>query len=113
MNPLEQKPGPKWWKETPGYKTYYLREFSGILIFIWCVYFLGTFMGFNIPNSYYHYGINIVGLLGAVIHSSTWIGIMPQLTPLNLNKSQQTAIYLLLLFLWLGVSALTLLYLWK
>lgn len=113
MKQLEQKPGPKWWNETELYKAYQLREFSGILIFIWCMYYIATYVGLNIENQYYIYGINAVGLLGAILHSSSWLSIMPQLTPFNLNKKMQTVAFGVLILLWLGISALLLFFLWN
>lgn len=112
MRQLQQTPGPKWWNETEGYKSYHLRELSGVFILIWCIYYIATYLGLNISNPYYVYPMNILGLIGAVIHSSTWMGIMPKLTPFNLNEKLQTFTFGLLILVWLGVSALLLFFLW-
>ena len=112
MKQLEQKLGPKWWNETEAYKLYHLREMSGVIVALWCIYYIATALGLNISNPYYVYAINIFGLLGAVIHSSTWLGIMPQLTPFNLSKKQQSFVFGLLILVWLGVSATIFFSLW-
>lgn len=115
MNQLEQKPGPKWWKATEGYRAYYLREYSGILIAVWGIFYLQIperIFGLTITNQYYIYALHAIGLLGAIIHSSTWLTMMPKLLPLELNERQQQAALFLLILVWLGVSAFTLKLLW-
>lgn len=115
MKPLEQPLKPKWWRATDGYKTYHLREFSGILIAVWCLYYLNipTWFGLTITNPWYGYMMNTLGLAGAVIHSSTWLSIMPKLTPFNLNAKQQQILFGILILVWLGVSALVLQLFWS
>lgn len=115
MSPLEQKPGPGWWKETEGYRTYHMREFSGVLIALWLLFFLNIpyhLFGVTITNPFYINGMHIIGLIGAVIHTSTWLKIMPQITPFDLNKSAQNIAFAVLILIWLVVSGAMLHFVW-
>ncbi|HMR00944.1 MAG TPA: hypothetical protein PKA32_00995 [Candidatus Gracilibacteria bacterium] len=114
MKELEQKLEPKWWKRSEGARAYHLREFSGILIGVWCIYFLNipATLGFTIQSPWYGFIMNGIGLVGAILHSSSWLKIMPKLTPFNLKDQQQNILFATLILVWLAVSAATLLILW-
>ncbi len=126
MKKLANIPSLKWWKEKPSYKIYYLREYSGILIAIWGIYWLWFisaiilsqiiltyFPDINpifkyiifIPLKYY-FALNSIGLIGGIIHAITWLGVMPKITPLNLSKNQKHLTFALLFFSWIGLSTL-------
>ena len=114
MKELEQKLEPKWWKRTEGAQAYHLREFSGILIAVWCIYFLNIpeTIGLTISNPWYGYLMNGIGLVGAILHSSTLIKIMPKPTPSNLNQQHQNLLFGGLILVWIAVSAAIFLILW-
>lgn len=101
MKYLEQKAGHWWWTKNPRYFLYFLREFSGVLI---ALYLVGmTFF----PHPYFHY----LGLIGSLIHSVTWLSVMPQLLRWKPSKLQKNVIHILLLSAWLIISYLIFQYL--
>jgi fumarate reductase subunit C len=104
MKYLEQKPGHLWWTRNPRTLLYFVREFSAILILTWI---LGSLiLSFFFPKN--SDGIALfftyLGLIGAIIHSITWLAAMPQILPFRLNKSQQKIAYAFLLMLFLGIT---------
>ncbi|MBU0667878.1 hypothetical protein KJ951_02100 [Patescibacteria group bacterium] len=126
MKKLANTPAPDWWKEKPAYKIYYFREYSGILIAIWGLYwlwFIGAIIFSRIILAYfpdidpvfkyilfiplkYYFLFNCIGFIGAIIHTITWLGVMPEILPFNLSKKQRHLIFSLLILVWLGLSTL-------
>lgn len=95
MKYLQQKPNHLWWTKNPRYFIYFLREFSGVLI---AFYILGIlYFG---QSSW----LTWIGLTGAIIHTLTWLYVMPRLLPFKLSKMQQKVAYVLFLGIWLAVS---------
>lgn len=111
LQQLQQKLKKQWWKETPGYKKYHLREYSGILIAAWAIFYVCATL-LNLHNSPFTFLIHTIGLIGAIIHTSSWLSIMPQLLPIQLNVQQQKITFILLILIWLGVSTILLQFLW-
>lgn len=126
MKKLANTPTPGWWKEKPAYEIYYFREYSGILIAIWGLYWiwficailfsriiLTYFPGIDtvfkyilfIPLKYYSL-FNFIGFAGAIIHTITWLGVMPEILPFNLSGKQRHIAFAMLIIIWLGLSAL-------
>ena len=114
MKELQQPLQPTWWKQTEGARAYHLREFSGILIALWCIYFLNipATLGLTITSPWYSNIMNAIGLVGAILHSSSWLKIMPKLTPFNLTNQQQNLLFGILILIWIAISAAILLILW-
>lgn len=125
MKYLEQKPGPLWWTKNPRTTLYMIREFSSILIalatltlgFVALLPVIG-YIGFGGSNLVYGvqdfakseiFKITIcIGLVGSLIHTFTWLAVMPKLLPIKLPKAAQSVAYLIFLAIWLGLSYLVL-----
>lgn len=110
MRYLDQKPQPNWWKETEGYQAYRLREYSGVLVSVWAIFFIFSFV--THPPLIFLYILHAAGLIGAAIHTSTWLSLMPKLTPFALNEEQQKTGYAVLAAIWIILSAILLIFLW-
>lgn len=110
MKTFEQKPGKFWWTQSPNYILYALREFSGVLIAIWAIYttLVLIFPGFFAPTVITL--ITIIGLTGAIIHSLTWLWVMPKLLPQKLSGAVHLLIYFTLIIAWISLSALLILW---
>lgn len=122
MKYLHQQPGHFWWTRNPRYIIYFLREFSGVLIAIYILtlltlyailFYKSTFIGMTNHPLYgvaqsLHAALNgwigYVGLAGALIHTLTWLYVMPQLLPIKLSALQQKTAYILLIAAWLSLS---------
>lgn len=103
MKHLVQKQERFWWTKKSSYLLYFIRELSGLLI---AVYVLASIMilagiklgqngsafshfleSFN--SSTFYLIIQYAGLIGALIHSITWLLIMPTISPIELSRKQQ------------------------
>jgi fumarate reductase subunit C len=118
MKYLEQKLSRTWWTKNIRYFLYFIREFSGVLIALFTISFIaivsidqiGT--KFNLQNlqisgflkSIPFQIIEYLGLAGAVIHTLTWLSVMPKISPIKLPETQQKIAYLALIAVWLGIS---------
>ncbi len=125
MKKIQNKPGEKWWNEKPSYRLYYIREYSGILIALWALYWIGFSIAILIarilieylpetntafghilflPLKYY-FLFTAIGLAGAVIHTITWLQSMPNIFPFRLSKFQKGVAFGVLILVWIGLSA--------
>jgi len=118
---LEQKPGASWWTKNPRTTLYMIRELSCVPI-AFATLTLATvvilpvlaYSIFNSPpllnaaNNFTQSDIfkviMIIGLVGAVVHTLTWLSVMPQILPVKLPKPAQYIAYLIFLGIWLGLS---------
>jgi fumarate reductase subunit C len=103
MKHLVQKQERFWWTKKSSYILYFIREFSGILI---AAYVLTSIIieagiglapgGSDFAHSAVSFKLSITfliiqyaGLTGALIHSITWLIIMPTISPIELSRKQQ------------------------
>lgn len=112
MKYLEQKPGHFWWTKNHRYTLYIIREFSAVLILIGLISIIvnvvdnkieGTKVMFMSPLDTI---LGFIGLLGAIIHSLTWLWVMPKISPIPLPKTVQIISYFILI---IGTATATIL----
>lgn len=102
MKYLEQKPGHFWWTKNHRYTLYIIREFSAVLILIGLISIIANIIWNNVEGTkvMYHSALDTVGagigLIGAVIHSLTWLWVMPKISPFPLPKTVQVISYFIL-----------------
>jgi fumarate reductase subunit C len=108
-NNNEQHWEPLWWTKKPAYIAFFVREISGLLIAIYILYLF-------IVSAYPSYlqtpeilkniatPIQIIGLIGALIHTLTWLGVMPKILPLTLTEKQEKTATILIFAFWLIFS---------
>ena len=109
MRQFIQKLDKYWWNQSINSQLYRLREYSAVLILIWAVY---TGVNAIVPLKY-DYIFLTVGLIGSLIHSSTWLFTMPKIMPFNVNTQKHILIFSLLIIIWIGLSVLITTTLWK
>ena len=110
---MEQKLEKFWWTKKGSYMAYVIREFSGILIAIYVltsiIFETLVILGpgnVNFVSALYAFRfsalfsvIQYLGLLGAIIHSLTWIPVMAKISPFEFSKKQSIVVTLLLFVL--------------
>lgn len=112
MKYLEQKPGHFWWTKNHRYTLYIIREFSAVLILIGLISIIVNIVWNNVEGTKVmsHSAIdNIcagIGLTGAIIHSLTWLWVMPKISPIPLPKALQVIGYFILI---IGTTAASIL----
>lgn len=107
----EQKLGHFWWKQNLRYTIYIVRELSGVMIAIFIFgMFIHSFLNSLgwIASSEAPFWLATIGMTGALIHTITWLYVMPQLLPFKLTPVQQKIVYVFLLGIWLALSYLML-----
>jgi len=108
MEPFVQKPEKYWWNQSFNSRLYCIREYSSLLIATWAIYQLLTLL--------FHYDFLLksnpiftaIGLLGAIIHSITWLVVMPKLVPFKLTLTLHIILFIVLISIWVGFSFFTL-----
>ena len=94
-----------WWTKKTSYFTYFVREMSGALIALYVLTAIGheafsILLADNLQlaanlndfrHSFPYYAIQYSGLAGELIHSISWLIIMPSISPFELSKKQQIA----------------------
>lgn len=103
----EQKLGHFWWKQNARYTVYIVRELSGVMIAIFIIgAFIHSFVNMFgwIQTSVIPLWLSSIGMAGALIHTVTWLYVMPQLLPFKLTPFQQKIVYIIFLGIWLGLS---------
>lgn len=112
MKYLEQKPGHFWWAINHRYTLYIIREFSAVFILIGLVSIIVNIIDNNLEGtkamilSPLDTILGFIGLVGAIIHSLTWLWVMPKISPIPLPKAVQIISYFLLI---IGTSAASIL----
>jgi fumarate reductase subunit C len=103
MKYLEQKPGHFWWKQNHRYTLYIIREFSSVLILIGLISIIANVIDNKISGtkvmtlSPLDTLLGYIGLFGAIIHSLTWLYVMPKISPIPLPKTVQIVSYFFLI----------------
>lgn len=107
MKPLAQKLSHFWWTSNIRYFIYFLREFTGVLIAFYTVFFLGKAIfdpGLVFVQTLGFQVISWIGLSAAIFHSVTWFWVTVKISPLPLKKPLQIFLFIALLILWLLIS---------
>lgn len=108
----EQKTSPFWWTGNIRYIVYFLREFTGVLIAIYTIFFLTKSIfdpTLAFVNTLSFHIVSWIGLAGAIFHAITWFWVTVKISPIPLKKSAQVFFFLLLLTLW-GILSYSLLH---
>jgi fumarate reductase subunit C len=110
MKYLEQKPGHFWWTKNHRYTLYIVREFSAVLILVGLISIIVNIISNKIAGtktmqmSLLDTIFGSIGFAGALIHSFTWLWVMPKISPVQLSKVVQIIAYFLLI---IGTTAAT------
>ncbi len=115
MRQHDNKQEPLWWTKNITYVTYMVREGSSLLIGVYALFSILYILLFYTPletlAKWAHPAfdplykvIAMIGLAGAIIHSITWLAVMPTILPLKMPKAAQYFITLCLIGLWLAGS---------
>lgn len=103
----EQKTSPLWWTANIRYFIYFLREFTGVLIAFYTVFFLAK-AAFDpeltfVKNPSFQI-VSWIGLAAAVFHTTTWFWVTVKISPIPLKKPMQTLAFIALIALWVVLS---------
>jgi fumarate reductase subunit C len=108
MKYLEQKPGHLWWADNRHAFLYFVREMSAVLILVWLLGTIILLLSFPAsPPMNAALALTYVGFVGAIIHSVTWLAVLPKLLPFRLNEAQQAAVFAFLLAACIVIALLT------
>lgn len=99
-----QKFEKRWWMQSSNSIIYAIREYSSVLIMIWAIF--TTFFFIIEPKPLAKDIINTIGLTGAIIHTLTWLYVMPKLLPQKLSKNIHLFLYIILIIFFIGLSIL-------
>ncbi|MBP9717758.1 hypothetical protein KBD59_00470 [Candidatus Gracilibacteria bacterium] len=109
----EQKQSALWWTRNPKTIIYFLREFTGVVIAAYAIYFVIFALKFTLNDeiflflrSSHFYIASIVTLIASLIHTVTWLWVTAQVTPFQLPKKIQILLFIGLMLTFLCVSAL-------
>jgi len=98
-----------WWLKTPAYLSYVIRECSGLLIVLYFIFqavYLIIASISDMPQAINALALpmQILGLCGALIHTFTWLPVIPKILPFELEKKNEVLITLILILSWIGIS---------
>jgi fumarate reductase subunit C len=103
----EQKLSHFWWTGNIRYLIYFLREFTGVLIALYTIFFLAQAIFDPTLSFVKEYSFRIVswiGLAAAIFHTITWFWVTVKISPIPLKKPLQVFFFLILIILWLTFS---------
>ena len=95
--PLRRRTSPFWWLHNVHYSTFMAREFSAVFLAIYMV-FLIVQLALLVAGPSVYSGIhsfmrnpwwiafNVLVLIFALIHTFTWLGTIPAVSPVRLGK---------------------------
>lgn len=112
MHPNEQKRALNWWLKEASYIAYVIREISGLMIapyiILQIILLTASTSGIIPPPLSLNLSLplGIIAFIGAVIHSLTWIGVMPLIFPIDLTKRSRAIVTIMLILIWLLISYL-------
>lgn len=116
MKTYTQKPESKWWRTNANYQLYALRESSAVFIALWAI-FMVLRVTVQIPYiqtvlEKYDSAFLLCGLFGALVHTITWLALIPKLLPLENKKILYNPFFIILLIIWISLSLLIIYYPW-
>lgn len=115
MSQNEEKRPANWWLKESSYTGFFVREISGLFIAIFALnytaYLFFAAQNMTVPTiiTALHLPLAVIGLIAALIHTFTWLPVMPKIVPLNLSIFRTSVAIISLLLVWLAVSYVLLL----
>lgn len=103
----EQKTTRLWWTQNIRYLIYFLREFTGVLIAFYTIFFLTQAIfdpSLAFVKEFSFRLMSWIGLAAAIFHSITWFWVTVKILPIPLKKPLQVFFFLILIILWLTLS---------
>lgn len=104
---LRQKLSSFWWTSNMRYLLYFLREFTGVIIAFYAIFFLAKAMfdpSLGFVRSLGFQVISWIGLIAAIFHSVTWFWVTVKISPIPLKKPLQIFLFIILIIFWLALS---------
>lgn len=104
--PLRRRMSPFWWLGNLRYTIFFLREFSAVFLAFYMLFLIvqlallvagpDAYRGFHafITNPWW-IALNVIVLLFALIHTLTWLGTIPAVTPMRVGELEAPSLMLL------------------
>jgi fumarate reductase subunit C len=100
-----------WWTKKASYMGFFIRELSSIPIVIYIIFLLiSTYFQINGETPAIIKTLTlpaqIIGFLGAIIHSLTWLPAVSKTLPIELSEAQEKIINVIVFTSWIILSYL-------
>jgi fumarate reductase subunit C len=93
---------PFWWTRNMNSLVYFLRELTGVGIAVYFIYF--WFLPYISPRATIYdtsfLVMSWIGLVSACFHSLTWFWVAVKVTPFDLPRKVEIALFVKLLLIW-------------